>query len=127
MEDQRKITNTKDMYTNLFISVLLNAMIILFPFIISIVYREKILTKTATISVAMFLMSIAIGTSVKLIFYTFLIIAFILVATYGAISNNEFITNLWNYQSWLAILGMLALCYDKYVSHVDKGQPLHNF
>lgn len=114
-------------YKDCFISILLNTIILIFPFIISFFYKEKIQENTLTVSVAMFLMSIAIGTSEKLIFYTFFIFAFFLVAVYGSIPSTSHIESLWHYQIWLAISGIIALSFDKYDIHVRKGEPLNKF
>src|SRR6476469_5560497 len=106
-----------DKYKNLIISVFLNTTILLFPFIIALFYNEKIQAKTATISVAMFLMSIAIGTSEKLVFYAFFTFTLFLVAIYGSIPNTSYIASIWHYQFWLAVAGLIALGFDKYDVH----------
>lgn len=109
------------------ISIMLNTTILAFPFFISLVYKEPIQEKTLTLAVAMFLMSVAIGSTEKILFYLFFILAFFLVATYGAIPNTSVVTTVWNYQTLLAFFGIIALSFDKYDIHVRKGQPLNNF
>lgn len=115
------------MYKDWIISVGLNTLILAFPFFISLIYSEQIQEKTMTLAVAMFLMSVAIGSTEKKLFYLFFIISFFLVATYGAIPNNSFVTKFWCYQSIVAIGGVIALTFDKYDIHVRKGQPLNHF
>lgn len=109
------------------ISVGLNMTILGFPFLIALIYKECIQEKTMTIAVAMFLMSVAISSTEKLVFYGFFIISFFLVATYGAISNTSIIQSFWHYQIFLAIFGIIALGFDKYDLHIRKGQPLNNY
>ncbi|HEY4628974.1 MAG TPA: hypothetical protein VIH02_06825, partial [Flavobacterium sp.] len=70
------------------ISVGLNTIILTFPFLISLVYNEHIQEKTLTLAIAMFLMSVAIGSTEKILFYLFFVVSFFLVATYGALPNN---------------------------------------
>lgn len=109
------------------ISVGLNTIILVFPFLIALIYNEPIQEKTLTIAVAMFLMAIAIGSSEKLVFYSFFIISFFLVAAYGAIANAAIIQSVWHYQIFLAVCGIVALGFDKYDLHIRKGEPLNNF
>lgn len=109
------------------ISVGLNTIILTFPFLISIVYKEHIQEKTLTLAIAMFLMSVAIGTTEKALFYIFFVVSFFLVACYGAISNESYITTFYCYQSLVASAGIIALAFDKYDIHVRKGQPLNYF
>lgn len=109
------------------ISVGLNMTILAFPFLISLVYKDHIQEKTLTLAVAMFLMSVAIGSTEKILFYLFFIISFFLVATYGSISNDAYIESVFHYQILLAFFGCIALSFDKYDLHVRKGQPLNHF
>jgi hypothetical protein len=109
------------------ISVGLNTIILTFPFLISLVYKEPIQEKTLTLAIAMFLMSVAIGSTEKVLFYLFFVISFFLVACYGAIPNESHITTFYCYQSILAGVGIIALAFDKYDIHVRKGQPLNYF
>lgn len=117
----------EDKTKDFFISIILNTTILLFPFFIALIYKEAIQEKTLTIAIAMFLMSVAIGSTEKLVFYGFFIISFFLVATYGAIENTAVIQSIWHYQILLAVCGIIALCFDKYDLHIRKGQPLNNF
>ena len=116
-----------DKYKNLIISVYLNTIILIFPFVIASFYNEMIQVKSVTISVAMFLMSIAIGTSEKMIFYSFLTFSLFLVAIYGSIPNQSYMSSPWHYQIWFAVAGEVALIFDKYDVHVRRGEPLHKF
>jgi hypothetical protein len=109
------------------ISVILNTTILVFPFFIALIYNEPIQEKTLTIAVAMFLMTVAIGSSEKLVFYSFFIISLFLVATYGAIANTAYIQSIYHYQIFLAACGIVALGFDKYDLHIRKGQPLNNY
>ncbi len=109
------------------ISVGLNMTILAFPFLISLVYSEPIQEKTLTIAVAMYLMTVAIGSTEKILFYLFLIISLFLASSYGAISNEANIDSIWHYQFALAFFASVALAFDKYDLHVRKGQPLNHF
>jgi hypothetical protein len=109
------------------ISIGLNMTILAFPFLISLVYNEGISKKTMTIAVAMYLMTVAIGSTEKILFYLFLITSFFLVATYGAIPNEAKLDGIWCYQFVLAFFATVALGFDKYDLHVRQGQPLNHF
>lgn len=109
------------------ISVGLNTIILTFPFLISIIYHEQIQEKTLTLSIAMFLMSVAIGSTEKIFFYLFFVVSLFLVATYGALPNDTYVSSFLCYQSILAGVGIIALTFDKYDIHVRKGQPLNQF
>ncbi len=109
------------------ISMGLNMTILTFPFLIAVFYKENIQEKTLTLTVAMYIMTVAIGSTEKILFYLFFILSLFLVATYGAIATDSPIQNIWHYQLWIAIFATIALGFDKYDLHVRKGQPLNNF
>ena len=109
------------------ISIGLNMTILAFPFLLALVYDENIQEKTLTLAIAMYLMTVAIGSTEKILFYLFFIIAFFLVASYGAISNDSTIDSILHYQFLLAFFATIALAFDKYDLHVRKGQPLNQF
>ena len=76
------------------ISMLLNITIFIFPISIALIYGQNVQERTLTLTVAMYVMAVAIGSSEKLLFYVFLILSLFLVATYGAIDNESIIQDI---------------------------------
>ena len=109
------------------ISMLLNMTILTFPFLIALVYEQDIQERTLTLAVAMYVMTVAIGSTDKILFYIFFLLSLFLAATYGAIPYESIIEGLWHYQFLIVLFASIALGVDKYDLHVRKGQPLNNF
>lgn len=116
--------------TNWLCSVLFIFVSLAFPFLIAVLYKEPVPIKTVNMAFGMFVLTIATNTRNLFFFFSLLVFATYLFASYGAYKADEYYNisvERFTLQSILVYISISVAVLEKWHYHVVQDQPFLPF